>query len=110
MASPVPVPSPSIRPPCACEYSGTVDLQQRVNAYVTAMLMRNTWGIGPIISTVLWPVSKIFECRVNGVISDPKVTPVLFPFSKYLLAPFHPIRSMEELFSSPENSPASERK
>ncbi len=97
-------------PTMRLQYSGTVDLQQRVNAYVTAELMRNTWGIGPVISTVLWPVSKIFECRVNGLVSDPKVTPVLFPFSKYLLAPFHPIRSMQELFSSPENSPASERK
>jgi len=86
------------------QYTGTVDLQQRVNAHVTAQLMRNTWVVGPLVSTVLWPVSKIFECRVTGHVTDPKVTPILFPFSKYLLAPLHPIRSLEWLFSSPETT------
>jgi hypothetical protein len=83
-------------PTMRLDYSGTVDLQQKVNAYVTAQLMRNTW-VGPVVSTVLWPVSKIFVCHVTGLVSDPKVTPVLFPFTKYF---FSPIRSMEDLFKS----------
>ena len=85
------------------QYSGTVDLQQHVNAHVTAQLMRNTWVVGPLVSTVLWPVSKIFECRVTGLVSEPKITPILFPFSKYLLAPLHPIRTFQGIFSTPEN-------
>lgn len=75
-------------------YSGTVDLEQNANARVTAQLMRNTPVIGSVISLVLSPVSKIFECQVTGQISAPKVTPLYFPFSKYLL---HPIRTFEEM-------------
>ena len=78
-------------------YTGTVDMDQNVNARVTAHLLRNIWVVGPIVSTVLWPVSKVFECRVTGKLDDPKATPVYFP--KILLAPLHPIRTLEELFS-----------
>jgi len=80
------------------QYAGTVDLEQNVNARVTAQLMRNTPVLGSLVSLVLTPVSKIFECQVNGLISDPKVTPIYFPFAKILLAPLHPLRSFEELF------------
>ena len=86
-------------PTMRLQYSGTVDLQQKVNAHVTAQLMRNAWGIGPVVSAVMWPVSKIFECRVTGLVSDPKVTPILFPFTKYF---FSPIRTMQDLFSAPQ--------
>jgi hypothetical protein len=79
-------------------YTGSLDLEQNVDARVTAQLMRNMPVLGSLVSTVLYPVSKIFECQVNGRISDPKVTPVLFPFSKYLLVPLHPVRSFQELF------------
>jgi len=75
-------------------YSGTVDLEQNANARVTAQLLRNTPVIGVVISLVLTPVSKIFECQVTGQISDPKVTPIYFPFSQYLL---HPIRTFQEM-------------
>ncbi len=87
-------------PTMQLDYSGTVDLQQNVNAHVTARLMRNTWA-GPVVSTILWPVSKIFECRVTGQVSDPKVTPIMFPFSKYLLSPVH---SVESIFTSSNNT------
>jgi hypothetical protein len=86
------------------QYTGTVDLMQNVNAHVTAQLLRNTPVIGSLVSTVLWPVSKIFECHVTGSLGDPVVTPVYIP--KILLAPLHPIRSLEELFSSPATNAA----
>lgn len=79
------------------EYSGTVDLEEKLNARVTARLLRNMPVIGSVLSFVLTPVSKIFECRVGGTLSDPKVSPVYIP--KILLAPLHPIRTLEELFS-----------
>jgi hypothetical protein len=69
------------------QYIGTVDLTGSVNAHVTALLLRNTPMIGSVVSTVLWPVSKIFECQVGGRVTEPKVTPILFPFGKYLLNP-----------------------
>ena len=65
------------------QYAGTVDLQQNVNAHVTAQLLRHTWGVGAVVSTMLWPISKMFECRVTGLISDPKVTPVLLSPFRY---------------------------
>jgi len=79
------------------QYVGTVDLQQKVDARVTAQLLRNTPMVGPVISEVLWPVSKIFECRVTGQLSDPVVAPIYIP--KLLLVPLHPVRSLEELFT-----------
>jgi hypothetical protein len=84
-------------PTMRLQYVGTLDLQEHVNAYVTAQLMRNAWFVGPLVSTVLWPVSKIFECRVTGLVSDPKVSPVIFPF--------HPLRHFEGFFTAPVTSP-----
>lgn len=88
------------------QYVGTVDLQENVNAKVTAQLLRNTWGVGPLMSVVLWPVSKIFECQVTGTLGDPKAKPVLL-IPRLLIAPLHPIRAVEEIFASPAtNNPA----
>jgi hypothetical protein len=82
-------------------YVGTVDLRQSVNARVTAQLLRDTWAIGPLISTVLWPVSKLFEYQITGTLKDPKAAPVYVP--KILLMPLHPIRSLEQIFPTGDN-------
>ena len=88
------------------QYVGTVDLQENVNAKVTAQLLRNTWGVGSLMSMVLWPVSKIFECQVTGTLGDPKAKPALL-IPRLLIAPLHPIRTMEEIFTAPAtNGPA----
>ena len=76
------------------DYKGTVNLQGDVDARVTAQLLRNMPVIGSVVSMVLSPVSKIFECQVDGQVTDPKVTPIFFPFSKYLL---NPVRSFEQM-------------
>jgi hypothetical protein len=78
-------------------YTGTVDMEQNVNARVTAHLLRDVWVVGPLVSAVLWPVSKVFEYRVTGKLDDPQATPVFVP--PILLAPLHPIRSLEKIFS-----------
>lgn len=92
------------------QYNGTVDLSGNVNARVTAQLMRNLWVVGPLISTIFYPVAKVFECKITGTLNHPKSEPVYVP--KFLLMPLHPIRSLEELLpdnssflSSPTNSP-----
>ena len=79
------------------EYIGTVDLQSRVNAQVTAQLLRDTWVVGSLVSTALWPVSKLFEYKISGTLEKPESEPVYVP--KLLLMPLHPIRSLEEMFS-----------
>jgi len=91
------------------QYAGTVDLRENVNALVTAQLLHNLWGVGPFISTIFYPVTKLFEYKVTGTLENPKKEPVYVP--KFLLVPLHPIRAIEELFpggdffSSPTNTP-----
>jgi hypothetical protein len=79
------------------QYAGTVDLKSRVNAHVTAQLLRDTWVVGPLVSTALWPVSKLFEYKISGTLAKPESDPVYVP--KLLLMPLHPIRSLEEMLS-----------
>ncbi len=86
-------------------YSGTVDLQQNVNARVTAQLLRNAPLVGWLASTVLSPLGKIFECQITGQLSDPKIAPVYIPSP--ITDMLHPIRSVKEIFTSPNtNAPA----
>jgi len=85
------------------DYVGTVDLAEKVNARATAKLLRTTPVLGPFMSYVLWPVSKIFECRVTGQLDNPEISPAFIP--KILLAPLHPVRSVEELFAPPADAP-----
>ncbi len=87
------------------QYKGTVDFDGRVNAKVEANLLRDMWLVGPVVSTVFWPVTKLFEYRVTGTLSEPKAEPV-FLIPKVVLMPFqmpfHPIRTLKGLF--PEGS------
>ena len=78
------------------EYVGTIDLNQNVNAHVTAQLLRDTWVVGPLVSTALWPVSKIFEYHVTGTLRNPKSEPI-YVLPKLLFMPLHPIRTLENL-------------
>jgi hypothetical protein len=83
------------------QYAGTVDLRENVNARVTAQLLHNLWGVGPVISTIFYPVTKLFEYQVTGTLQNPKKEPVYVP--KFLLLPLHPIRTFEELLPSGDN-------
>jgi hypothetical protein len=91
------------------KYRGTVDLESRLNARVEAELLRDMWLVGPFVSTVLWPVTKMFEFKVNGTLETPKMEPV-FIVPKIMLLPFHPFRSLkgprpEENFAPLTNAP-----
>ena len=83
------------------QYVGTVDLRENVAARARAQLLRNTPLVGSLFSTVLWPVSKVFECEITGTLEKPKITPAYIPFANLLTAPLHPFRTMEELFATP---------
>jgi hypothetical protein len=78
------------------EYVGTLDLNQNVNARVTAQLLRDTPLVGSLFSTVLWPVSKLFEYRITGSLKAPKSEPI-YVLPKLLLLPLHPIRTLEDI-------------
>jgi hypothetical protein len=83
-------------PTMRLQYTGSVDLQGRVDATVQAELFRDTWLVGRIVSLALWPVSKMFEFEVTGTLSQPKAEPLHIP--KLLLAPLRPFRTLRELF------------
>ena len=93
------------------QYSGTVDLRGNVNAHVTAQLLHNVWGVGPLISTLFTPVTKLFEYKVTGTLKNPKKEPVVLFVPKILEMPLHPIRTLEGLipgggdFFSSTNAP-----
>ena len=96
------------------QYTGTVDLKQNVNARVTAQLLQNVWGVGPVIGLFTSPFTKIFEYKITGTLKNPRSEPVYVPgfIPKLLELPLHPIRGLEgllpgggNLISSPTNAP-----
>lgn len=79
---------------------GTADFRERVNIRVEADPLRNTWLIGPILSSVFWPVSKALEYKVTGTLGAPKAEPLYAP-AKLLLFPLQPITTLKDIFSNP---------
>jgi hypothetical protein len=65
--------------------------------------------VGPIISTIFTPVTKVFEYKVTGTLQNPKKEPLYVP--RLFLLPLHPIRTLEDWlpgggnFSGPTNAP-----
>ncbi len=79
------------------QYRGTVDFDGNVNARVLGELMRDTWVVGPIVSTVFWPLTKALEYKISGTLNQPKLDPLYIP--KAFLIPFHPFSSFKQLFT-----------
>ncbi len=88
--------SPAMR----MQYRGAVEFNGKVDAIVEAELLRDTWLVGPVLSTILSPLSKLFEYKVTGTLKDPRTEP-RFELPRVILMPFHLFRS------SKDNSPAS---
>jgi len=84
--------SPALR----LAYRGSVDMQRQVNARVDAELLRDMWGVGPVVSAVLTPFTKLFEYKTTGSLDSPKKEPVYF-VPKLVQMPFHPFRSLREM-------------
>ena len=88
------------------QYDGTVDFATRVEARVQAELLRDTWLIGPVVSKVLWPVSKMFEYKVTGTLAKPDMEPV-YVVPKIFLAPLHPVKAIRGMFEEPAGTNSS---
>ena len=86
-------------------YRGTIDFNYRVDARVEASLLHDVWVVGPLVSLVFSPLTKLLEYKVTGTLSDPKLEPLLIP--KPLQFPLHPWRTLKELFGEekPSNPP-----
>lgn len=85
------------------QYRGTVDFAGNLAARVEAEPLRDTWAIGPVVSTVLRPISKALEFKVTGNLDQPKAAPVYLP--KFFLIPFTPFQSLRELFTEKPAAP-----
>jgi hypothetical protein len=89
-------------------YRGNVDLEGHVNARAEGRPLRDVPIVGPLINTLLWPVTKLFEYKITGTLNDPKTEPLLF-VPKVVLFPFHPVRAFKDLIpeetSTRTNSP-----
>ena len=72
-------------------------------------LLRDAWVIGPLVSLVLSPLTKLFEYKVTGTLQEPLKEPLYIP--KPLTFPLHPIKTLRELFSEdrPVTPPPAER-
>ncbi len=90
------------------KYSGTVDLQARLDARMEAELLKDLPVLGPVLSAAFTPFTKLFEYRVQGTLTNPIVEPLYIP--KLLLVPLHPLKTLRDLFvptdkKLPEPSP-----
>lgn len=87
--------SPTVR----LQYIGTVDFESRVNARVQAVVLRDTWAVGRVVSLALWPLTKIFEFKITGTLYQPQSEPLYIP--KVFRWPFQPFRTMKQIFEPP---------
>lgn len=87
-------------------YKGNVDMDGKLDARVDAELLRDAWVVGKLFSTALWPVSKVFEANVTGVLNNPKTTFRFVP--KFLTAPLRAISAITDAARKKEekNKPA----
>jgi hypothetical protein len=82
-------------------YRGASDFNGRISARVEARLLRDAWLIGPLVSLVFSPLTKIMEYEVTGTLGQPHLELIYIP--KPLQAPFNPIRTLREMFEEPQS-------
>ena len=75
-----------------------MDFEGNLNAKVEALLFRDTWLFGKIVSMALWPVSKVFEGKITGKLDDPKTTLKHFP--KAVTAPIRTMNAAREIITN----------
>lgn len=76
-------------------YRGSVDFQQRVNARVDAVLLRDTPLLGPLLSFALSPFTRLFEYEISGTLKEPVQKAAYIPgFLMKILTPFDTLKKM----------------
>jgi hypothetical protein len=85
------------------QYRGTVGFSGNVDARVEAELLRDAWIVGRLVSFALSPLTKLFEFKVTGTLSEPRSEPLYF-LPRLILMPLSPIRSIREILTEPEST------
>jgi hypothetical protein len=76
-------------------YWGTIDMSKNIDGRVEADLLYNVPVLGPILSTALLPLSKLFEYHIGGTLRNPMIEPVFIPkVLMMILRPFHTLKSL----------------
>ena len=75
-------------------YDGSVDFEGMLQARVESVTY--TPMVGKFFSLALWPVSKLFEYKVEGSLGKPDIQP-LYMLPKYMLLPFQSLNRIESL-------------
>ena len=86
-----------LSPPARLHYDGTVDFAGQVSANVEAEMFRDTFLVGPLLSLLTSPVTKVFEYRVTGSLANPQSEPRFIP--KFLLLPLRPFQTIREFLA-----------
>ena len=84
-------------PPARLHYDGTVDFAGAVNANIEAEMFRDTFLLGPLLSFLTSPMTKVFEYRVTGSLANPKSEPRYIP--KFLMLPLRPFQTIREFLT-----------
>jgi hypothetical protein len=84
-------------------YRGAVDLNGRVNARVEARLLRDAWVVGPLVSLIFSPLTKLFESQVTGTIAEPEMELLYIP--KPLQLPLDPIGTIRDMIQDDRPPP-----
>jgi len=84
-------------------YRGSVDFHENVNARVEGEIFKDAWLVGKILSTMLLPLSKLFEYKVTGTLSNPVAEPLHIP--KFLMQTLRPINTLKELMREKDEKP-----
>jgi len=92
-----------LSPPARLHYDGTVDFAGQVNANVEAEMFRDTFLVGPLLSFLTSPMTKVFEYRVTGSLGNPKSEPRFIP--KFLLLPLRPFQTIREFLAPDKPEP-----
>jgi len=89
--------------PARLHYDGTVDFTGKVYANVEAEMFRDAFLVGPLLSLLTSPVTKVFEYRVTGSLSNPRSEPRFIP--KFLLLPLRPFQTIREFLTPDKAEP-----
>lgn len=79
------------------QYRGAVDFDGNINSRVIAEPLRDTPVVGPVFSTILSPVARLFAYRITGTMKEPKSEAINIPDPLMVL--FSPFQSLGKLFS-----------
>jgi hypothetical protein len=83
---------------------GTVSMEHRVDTLIQARPLQSVGVIGPLLNSILWPVTKALEFRVTGTLQKPSVEPEYVP-GKLILAPLRPFETLKSIFGVKKEEP-----